>query len=75
MAAGAAASLVDPAVFRAVVRRNYFLDPLTVLDSDLEMQRTIERIFGELSATPRPPAGPSRSDLLLAMQAALGEAA
>jgi len=75
MAAGAAASLVDPAVFRAVVRRNYFLDPLTVLDSDLEMHRTIERIFGELSATPRTPAGPSRSDLLLAMQAALGEAA
>lgn len=71
MAAGGVASLVDASVFRAVVRRNYFLDPLTVVDSDAEMQARIERIFGELMATPRPPAGPTRSDLLEAMQAAL----
>ena len=71
MAAGGAASLVDAAIFRAVVRRNYFLDPLTTIDSDVEMQARIERIFGELLATPRVPAGPARADLLHAMQTAL----
>jgi len=70
-AAGAAASLVDASVFRAMVRRNYFLDPLSALDDDLEMQSKIERIFGELLATPRPPTGPTRSDLLEAMRQAL----
>jgi hypothetical protein len=71
MAAGPAAALVDPAVFRAVVRRNYFLDPLSIVDTDEEMQSRIEHIFGELLAKPRPPAGPSRSDLLEATQAAI----
>jgi 2-polyprenyl-6-methoxyphenol hydroxylase-like FAD-dependent oxidoreductase len=71
MAAGGAAALVDASVFRAVVRRNYFLDPLSVVDSDAELQSRIERIFAELLATPRAPAGPTRSDLLEAMQAAL----
>lgn len=69
-AAGAAASLVDASVFRAVVRRNYFLDPLSTIDDDLPMQSKIERIFGELITTPRPPSGPTRSDLILAMQSA-----
>ena len=71
MAAGGAASLVDASVFRAVVRRNYFLDPLSIVDSDVTMQARIERIFGELLATPRAPAGPTRGDLLEAMQAAI----
>jgi len=71
MVAGGAASLLDAAIFRAVVRRNYFLDPLAVIDSDEEMQARIERIYGELMATPRPPAGPARSDLLEAMQTTL----
>jgi hypothetical protein len=73
MAAGTAAALVDPSVFRAVVRRNYFLDPLSVVDTNEDMNARIERIFGELLATPRPPVGPSRSDLLEAMQAAISD--
>ena len=71
MAAGGAASLVDGSVCRALIRRNYFLDPLSIVDDDLELQARIERIFGEMLATPRPPAGPSRSDMLDAMRAAL----
>jgi 2-polyprenyl-6-methoxyphenol hydroxylase-like FAD-dependent oxidoreductase len=71
MAAGAAAALVDASVFRAVVRRNYFLDPLSIVDTDIELQSRIERIFGELLATPRPPAGPTRGDLLEVMQSAI----
>jgi 2-polyprenyl-6-methoxyphenol hydroxylase-like FAD-dependent oxidoreductase len=70
MAAGAAAALVDAEVFRATVRRNYFLDPLSIVDEDVKLQARIERIFGELMATPRPAAGPTRSDLLEAMQTA-----
>ncbi len=71
MAAGSAAALVDASVFRAVVRRNYFLDPLSIVDSDVDLHARIERIFAELLATPRMPAGPTRSDLLEAMQAAV----
>ena len=71
MAAGTAAVLVDEDVFRTIVRRNYFLDPLSILDNDVAMQERIERIFGELRATPRPRPGPTRDELLARMQAAL----
>lgn len=74
MAAGSAAALVDGDVFRTVVRRNYFLDSLSVLDDDVGMQQRIERIFGELRATPRPRPGPAREELLATMQAALAAA-
>jgi hypothetical protein len=63
-AAGTAAALIDPDVFRVVIRRNSFLDPLGVLDEDVEMQDRIEKIFGEVIATPRPAPGPSREELL-----------
>jgi 2-polyprenyl-6-methoxyphenol hydroxylase-like FAD-dependent oxidoreductase len=69
-AAGGAASLVDGEVMRTVVRRNYFLDPLSVLDEDVAMQERIERTFAEIRATPRPRPGPTRDDLLAAMRAA-----
>ena len=71
MAAGTAASLVDADVFRTVVRRNYFLDPLSVLDDDVAMQERIERIMGEQLAAPRPRPGPPRDELLATMRAAL----
>jgi 2-polyprenyl-6-methoxyphenol hydroxylase-like FAD-dependent oxidoreductase len=69
--AGSAAATVDPDVFRVVVRRNTFLDPLSILDEDLAMQERIERIFGRLSAERRPPPGPARNDLLAAILAAV----
>jgi 2-polyprenyl-6-methoxyphenol hydroxylase-like FAD-dependent oxidoreductase len=72
-AAGNAAALVDGSVLRAVVRRNYFLDPLSVVDNDIEMQSRIEEIFGGLLATPRSPAGPARPELLEAMKAAISD--
>jgi len=72
LAAGAAAALVDGEVLRTVVRRNYFLDPLSVLDDDMEMQQRIERIFTEIRATPRPRPGPSRDELLATMRNAIG---
>jgi 2-polyprenyl-6-methoxyphenol hydroxylase-like FAD-dependent oxidoreductase len=70
-AAGGAAALVDGDVFRTVIRRGYFLDPLSVLDDDVAMQERIERIFGELRATPRPRPGPPRDELLATMRAAV----
>lgn len=70
-AAGGAAALVDDDVFRTVVRRNYFLDPLSVLDDDVAMQERIERVFGEIRATPRPRPGPTRDELLAAARAAM----
>ena len=70
-AAGSAAALVDGEVFRTVIRRNYFLDPLSVLDDDVAMQERIERVFGEIRATPRPRPGPTRDELLGAMRAAM----
>ena len=71
MAAGSAAALVDGEVLRSIVRRNYFLDPLSVVDGDVPLQERIERIFAELMAAPRPRPGPTRADLLDAMRAAI----
>ena len=68
-AAGSAAALVDPDIFRVVVRRNTFLDPLGRLDDDLVMQRAIETRFAELAAAARP-VGPSRGAFLDAIGAA-----
>jgi 2-polyprenyl-6-methoxyphenol hydroxylase-like FAD-dependent oxidoreductase len=73
LAAGSAAALVDGEVFRTVVRRNYFLDPLSVLDNDIAMQERIERIFAELQATPRPAPGPTRDELLVTIREALAD--
>jgi 2-polyprenyl-6-methoxyphenol hydroxylase-like FAD-dependent oxidoreductase len=70
-AAGNAAALVDGDVFRTMIRRNYFLDPLSVLDDDIAMQERIERVFGDLQATPRPRPGPSRDELIEVMRTAL----
>jgi 2-polyprenyl-6-methoxyphenol hydroxylase-like FAD-dependent oxidoreductase len=72
MAAGGAAALVDGDILRAIVRRNYFLDPLTVVDEDVQLLDRIESIFADLRATPRPRPGPTRAELLEAMRAALG---
>lgn len=70
MAAGMAAALVDPEVFRRSIRRNYFLESLESVDRDVEIQERIERIFGELLAAPRPRPGPERDELLEAMRSA-----
>ena len=70
--AGSAVALVDPDVFRVVVRRNTLLDPLGVLDGDVPMQDTIEASFAALMAKPRPRPGPTREALLAAIAAAGG---
>jgi 2-polyprenyl-6-methoxyphenol hydroxylase-like FAD-dependent oxidoreductase len=70
-AAGNAAALVDGDVFRTMVRRNYFLDPLSVLDDDIPMQERIERLFADLRATARPRPGPRREELIEVMRSAL----
>lgn len=69
LAAGQAAALSDPDVFRAIVRRVGFLDRVAVLDADIALQERIERIFAELRARPRDPAGPPRDDLVRALAA------
>ena len=70
-AAGNAAALIDGDVFRTMIRRNYFLDPLSVLDRDVAMQQRIERIFADLRSTPRPRPGPPRDELIQVMRSAL----
>ena len=70
-AAGASAAMADAEVFRTVVRRNYFLDPLSVLDEDEAMQERIERVFAEVRSTPRPKPGPARDDLIAVMREAI----
>jgi 2-polyprenyl-6-methoxyphenol hydroxylase-like FAD-dependent oxidoreductase len=70
-AAGNAVALIDGDVFRTVIRRNYFLDPLSALDDDVAMQERIERIFADLRATPRPRPGPTRDELIEVMRTAL----
>ena len=68
-AAGAVAALVDGEIFRTVIRRNTFLDPLGVLDEDPEMQARIERTFADLAPRRQRP-GPARDELVELMNAA-----
>jgi 2-polyprenyl-6-methoxyphenol hydroxylase-like FAD-dependent oxidoreductase len=70
-AAGSAAASVDPDIFRVVVRRNTFLEPLARLDNDPAMQRAIEERFAEVLTTARP-AGPPREEFLATISAASG---
>jgi hypothetical protein len=62
--AGGAVALVDPDVFRVVVRRLGLLDSTTVLDADVELRSRIERRFDELLATRPPPPPLSREEML-----------
>jgi 2-polyprenyl-6-methoxyphenol hydroxylase-like FAD-dependent oxidoreductase len=71
-AAGAAAAMVDGDIFRAVVRRNTFLDPLSVVDDDPPMQRRIERAYGHILAAGRGRPGPARDELIDVMTAPTG---
>ncbi len=72
MVAAGAAATVDPDVFRAFIRRIGLLDRTTVLDGDTALQVRIEELFGELSGLPRPPAGPTRADMLATVASATG---
>jgi 2-polyprenyl-6-methoxyphenol hydroxylase-like FAD-dependent oxidoreductase len=64
VAAGAAAAMVDPDVFRVIVRRIGLLDSTAVLDRDVQMQQRIEDLFAQLLAVPRPAPGPARESML-----------
>lgn len=69
-AANGIAPLADGDVFRAVVRRNMFLDPLAVLDDDVAMQVRLESFYADLASANRPRPGPSRDELLDVVAAA-----
>ena len=71
-AATGVASLADAEVGRALLRRNYFLDPLSVVDQDAAIQSRIEAFYSDLAATAasRPRPGPPRGELLETMDAA-----
>jgi 2-polyprenyl-6-methoxyphenol hydroxylase-like FAD-dependent oxidoreductase len=69
-AANGIATLAEADVFRAVVRRNTFLDPLAVLDLNVELQTRLEDFYSELAAANRPRPGPPRDELLDVMAAA-----
>ena len=66
------AALADGDLFRAVVRRNMFLDPLSTLDEDVDMQRRLEAFYDDLKAAGRPRGGPTRDKLIEVMAAATG---
>jgi flavin-dependent dehydrogenase len=63
-AAALAAAPHDDAVLRATIRRLGLLDRTAVFDDDDVLHRRIEEIFKGLMATPPPPAGPPRDELL-----------
>jgi hypothetical protein len=69
-AAAAAAAMIDGEIFRAVVRRNTFLDPLSIVDGDPRMRERIQRVCGRITAVARPRPGPSRDELIEVMSAA-----
>jgi 2-polyprenyl-6-methoxyphenol hydroxylase-like FAD-dependent oxidoreductase len=62
--AGGASSAVDADIFRRFYRRIALLESTKVLDEDVETQERMERVFAELSALPRPPAGPTSEEML-----------
>jgi len=64
IAAAGAAALVDADAARVFIRRMGLLDSTAVLDDDEVMQRRIETVFQAMMQTPRPPAGPSRDDMV-----------
>ncbi|HEX3265949.1 MAG TPA: hypothetical protein VHR16_09810, partial [Candidatus Limnocylindrales bacterium] len=70
MGAGSATALADPDLFRPIVRRNYMLDDLAVVDEDVELRHRVEQVFADILASPRPRPGPARDELLEAMREA-----
>jgi hypothetical protein len=64
MVAAGAVALVDPEVFRAYVRRFGLLESTDVFDGNLPLKRRVEALFGELMASSRPAAGPSRDEMI-----------
>jgi 2-polyprenyl-6-methoxyphenol hydroxylase-like FAD-dependent oxidoreductase len=64
-----AAAPHDDLVLRRTARRIGLLDRTDVFDADRELHGRIEGIAAELAATPRPPAGPPRDELLARLAA------
>jgi 2-polyprenyl-6-methoxyphenol hydroxylase-like FAD-dependent oxidoreductase len=65
-----AAALADADVFPVAVRRIGLLDRTSVLDDDVAMQKRIEDVFAELTAAPRPAAGPGRDEMVTIVERA-----
>jgi 2-polyprenyl-6-methoxyphenol hydroxylase-like FAD-dependent oxidoreductase len=73
-AAAGVASLAEGELARALVRRNQFLDPLSVLDYDATLLAELEAFWERLRAPGRPRPGPDRQALIGLMRAAVAEA-
>lgn len=71
--AGGAASMMDADIFRIVSRRNGLLDSTSVLDGDRDAQLRIQVLYQKAVSGPRPPAGPSREDMMTAIKSAADE--
>jgi 2-polyprenyl-6-methoxyphenol hydroxylase-like FAD-dependent oxidoreductase len=69
VAAGAVGQ-VEPDVLRMFLRRIGLLDSTSVLDDDLALRVHIQDVFRSMMATPRPPSGPSREEMLAIIEAA-----
>ena len=72
-AAAGVASLAEGELARALVRRNQFLDPLSVLDYDATLLADLEAFWARLRAPGLPPAGPTRQALIELMRAAMAD--
>jgi 2-polyprenyl-6-methoxyphenol hydroxylase-like FAD-dependent oxidoreductase len=63
-AAAIAAAPHDDHVLRRTIGRIGLLEPVATFDDDTELHDRIETIFADLTATPPPPLGPPRDELL-----------
>lgn len=68
--AAGAVGRVEPDVLRMFLRRIGLLDSTSVLDDDLALKVHIGEVFRSMMATPRPPSGPSREEMLAIIEAA-----
>lgn len=73
MVAAGAAAMADDDIFRMYVRRLGLLDGTGVLDDDLALRERIERLFAQAMTMPRPPSGPSRDEMLILADEAVGK--
>ena len=72
--AAGVAPLAEGELARALVRRNQFLDSLSVFDEDSGLIAQLETFWERLRAPGRPRTGPNRQELIGLMRAAVAEA-
>ena len=70
LVAGGVAALMDPEIFRVVMRRMGLLESNAILDENQVMQQRIEEIFAKASQVARPAPGPSLEEMVAIVERA-----